>query len=440
MSKRLILALALVFVAVFAVGAYAEVQNVKVSGDITVSGVARNNFELQNTDTDRTKEQFEGSFWMTQTRLRVDADLTDNVSTTVRLINEREWDAEIATDTDIDLDLAYVTLKEFLYSPLTLTIGRQEIMLGNKFVVGSANTFALGAGTTNGVPRDLSLRKAFDGIRATLNYDPLVIDAFYAKVDEVYNANAAAPNYNNEDNDVYGINARYDVNKDLAVEGYYIALKQRSRVGIMDKNNNIHTIGMLLLATPIENLKASLEMAYQFGVQRGAATQDLSVDAYAVQAMADYTFANTKYTPKLGASYTYLSGKNSQDEVGQWNPLFNDQCLNNIPYAIFPMTNLHVWNVRGSMKPTDDITLGVNYGYYLRDEKSPMVGAYPISAYNMSDKKVLGHAIDLTATYDYTEDVQFALTNGYFVTGDALNDVGGKRDANQLVGSMKVTF
>lgn len=440
MRKQLIVALALVMVAAFAVGAYAEVQNVKVSGDITVKGVARNNFELDNGNTVNTKERQEGSFWMTQTRLRIDADLTDNVSTTVRLINERQWAAEDAQNTDIDLDLAYVTLKEFLYSPLTLTIGRQEIKLGNKFIVGNANTFALGAGTTNGVPRDLSLRKAFDGIRATLNYDPLIIDAFYAKIDEVYNANSAAPNYRNEDNDLYGVNARYELSKKVAVEGYWVLLLQRSRTTTIDANNNVNTVGGLITVTPIENLKGSFEAAYQFGTNRGAGVLADRADAWAFQAMADYTFAKVKYTPKIGGSFTYLEGQNNANEGG-WNPMFADQNLNNIPYAIFPFTNLMVFNARGSIKPTEDVTLEANYGYYNRAEKNnALAGTYPISGYTSNGKKDLGQALDLTATYAYTEDVLFSLTNGYFIPGDALKDNGGKRIANQVIGSMKVTF
>ncbi|MBM3244055.1 MAG: hypothetical protein FJZ12_04405, partial [Candidatus Omnitrophica bacterium] len=49
MSKRLIVVLALALVAglVFS-PAYAEVQNVKVSGDIIASGVMRNHFNLAN--------------------------------------------------------------------------------------------------------------------------------------------------------------------------------------------------------------------------------------------------------------------------------------------------------------------------------------------------------------------------------------------------------
>ena len=49
MSKRLILILALAFVVGITCAAYAEVQNVKVSGDITVKAVARDNFDLSKT-------------------------------------------------------------------------------------------------------------------------------------------------------------------------------------------------------------------------------------------------------------------------------------------------------------------------------------------------------------------------------------------------------
>jgi len=55
------------------------------------------------------------------------------------------------------------------------------------------------------------------------------------------------------------------------------------------------------------------------------------------------------------------------------------------------------------------------------------------------DKKGFGHAVDVTATYDYTEDVQFGLTFGYFNPGKAFMS-NNQESASQLVGSMKVTF
>jgi hypothetical protein len=176
MGKRLIAVIALALVAGLAFSpAYAEVQNVKVSGDIIASGVARNHFNLANGSAG-DKNNIKQSFIMSQVRVRVDADLTDKVTATVMLINDRVWNGQYdnasSGNSDIDLDLAYVSLKEFLYSPLSLTIGRQEIRFGNGLIIGNAG----GVNDVANIPNDLSERKAFDAIRATLNYDPLVVD------------------------------------------------------------------------------------------------------------------------------------------------------------------------------------------------------------------------------------------------------------------------
>jgi hypothetical protein len=53
-------------------------------------------------------------------------------------------------------------------------------------------------------------------------------------------------------------------------------------------------------------------------------------------------------------------------------------------------------------------------------------------------KRHLGDALDLTVTYDYTEDVQLALTGGWFKPGQAISVK--EKDATQLIGSMKVAF
>jgi len=86
MGKRLMLILACALIVGLALPAFAEVQNVKVSGDITMYGVTRNNFTLGSTiqEADDT-----GSENASIVRVRLDADLTENVGTTIRLINER---------------------------------------------------------------------------------------------------------------------------------------------------------------------------------------------------------------------------------------------------------------------------------------------------------------------------------------------------------------
>ncbi|HNW39916.1 MAG TPA: hypothetical protein PKI44_05800 [Candidatus Omnitrophota bacterium] len=104
-----ILALALIVGLTYG-AAYAEVQNVKVSGDLAVLGVARNQFDLtKGNDTNKLDDS--ESYFATITRVRFDADLTDNVLVTLRLINERNWNTETVANTDIDLDS-----KPFQYS------------------------------------------------------------------------------------------------------------------------------------------------------------------------------------------------------------------------------------------------------------------------------------------------------------------------------------
>jgi hypothetical protein len=55
------------------------------------------------------------------------------------------------------------------------------------------------------------------------------------------------------------------------------------------------------------------------------------------------------------------------------------------------------------------------------------------------DNKNAGQELDLTLTYDYTEDVQFNLLSGMFVPGGAFIDQNS-HIATEVVGSMKVTF
>jgi len=453
MSKRLILVLTFAFVVGIACAAYAEVQNIKVSGDMTGITTSRQMFGLGgSTSVSGNKKSDTENLLLSQVRVRIDADLTDNVMATVRLLNERNWDSETNSNTDIDLDLAYVTIKELLYSPLSVSVGRQELKFGNGLIIGNARNYAAGATSPlNGVPSDLTVRKAFDAMTATLNYDPLVITGMYAKIDggtrTITNA-AGTTSTENLNTDLWGINASYDLGRrNTKVDAYFYNRNGNGtgNTATTDKSVTTRTVGALLSTAPIEDLKASLEGAYQFGNASGASPKRT---AYAVQAMADYTLSKVKFTPAIGASYTYLSGdKDSTDNKNKaWDAMYYDQALNSIAYAILPFSNLQVVNLRGSMKPKDDITLGVNYGYYRLAQKTSSLTSTNFDSngntytYLMdSDKKDLGNEVDLTATYDYTEDVQFGLSAGWFKPSKAFAEQN-RTDATQFIGSMKVTF
>jgi len=447
MGKRLILVLALaLLVGLTFSAAYAEVQNVKVSGDILASGVERNHFNLINSNPG-DKSVLKQNFLMSQVRVRIDADLTDNVMATVRLINERIWNGQMDSGTassnnqNIDVDLAYATLKEFLYSPLTLTVGRQEIKFGNGLVIGNSKI----AGSSSSIPNDLTEQKSFDAIRATLNYDPLVLDLVYAQVKQTNSVDRNTIS-------LTGINAAYALNKKTDVSAYYWLKTDNNTNNTTtpksSRPDKLSTVGALISNSSIDNLTASLEGAYQFGINTETPSQSKH-NAWALQAMADYTFAKVKTTPKIGASYTYLSGSNVGDSSNRgWDPLFYDQKLNSIVYTLLPFSNMNAFNLKGSMKPVDDVTVSLVYGYYNIAQKNSAAFTAPFAYDNngtaylgstaYTGKKHLGDALDATITYDYTEDVQFGLTGGYFLPGNALTP--DSASATQLIGSMKVVF
>lgn len=454
MSKRLILVLTLAFVVGITCGAYAEVQNVKVGGDILLQALTQNNFGLAKSTTPGDKDNDSNSRFLEHVRINVSADLTDNVSAVVRLLNERAWGLERyqgtaqgdVSSTSIDLDLAYVTLKEFLYSPLTLKVGRQEIKFGNGMVIGSGVTYTNIAGNTvpeniydNGVPKDQRLRKSFDALRATLDYDPLIVDFLYAKMD--------GGSYTNRDDniDIYGVNAAYKINKKASVQGYIFSKidgKTNEANTLPGKANQVHTIGVLGYLEPIANLKTSLEMAGQVG-ERTPTTADRSTQrrAYAIQAMADYAFKGVKLNPALGATLSYFSADNQRgDKVYRaWDAMQEGQAPN-IFTNYFTQTSVMVMNIRGAMKPMEDVTLMANYGYYhfpSRLNETGLVDNYSATTLAMTESKDGGSALDLGAKYDYTEDVQFGLDLGTFYPGKAFKNAS---NAAQIMTSMKVTF
>jgi len=546
MSKRLIMILALAFVVGVTCAAYAEVQNVKVSGDITVMGVARNNLDLAKApgSENQLASQNVASNWQDKSadvlsivRIRVDADLTDNVSTTVRLLSERPWDGDMSGQNDngtrpngniglnvgrtsganvgnsswtngnsntIELDLAYVTMKEFLYSPLTLTVGRQLLRFGNGFIIGDPDTNIYSTATAL-YEGDLSARKSFDAVRATLDYNPLVIDGIYAKIQE-NQANL------NDDVTLLGLNAAYDMGRNTTLEGYFFSKvkgsqsdgvfnldgqaqwSQAANIETKNKSDQVNTIGLRAVNKSVKNLTIDAQGAYQFGTynprfdpnarvvqnpgavagSEGDISKTAARSAFAFQIDAAYDLkdvaaAVAKYSPVIAANYTYLSGSN-RDRTGDkayngWDPMFEDQTYGHLMNAIMAQTNMHRLALSGKAKLTDDIGLRLDYVTAMFAKRYPEGRLAVLSGvadsnttarvFRMGKSNYIGQEVDATLTYDYTEDVQFALMGGVFMPGRSINDgynvdpaIGvtdngvwpHKTSASELIGSMKVSF
>lgn len=483
MSKRLILILTFAFVLGITAAAFAEVQNVKVSGDILLTGIMRGDFTLTNdnhpdsgaADDSNNWNNDKQQYFLRQVRVRVDADLTDNVSATVRLLSEGAWGSECIegqseNDDEVHLDLAYITLKEFLYSPLTLTAGRQEIKFGNGMIVADPDTnlAATGWGGTAGVlmantnswfyhaAPDLSLRKAFDAIRVTLDYDPLVIDGIYAKIEERNPSET-------DDEALFGVNLAYDFRDAMKTIGelYYFARYQGENVnGTNKKVDRVDTFGARVKMEPIERLTTQIEGAFQCGTYDPALDPNSATGtptqrrrAWAAQAMASYEL-NMRYSPVISGVVAAFSGEHDNTAAGTrnsdtytgWDPMYEGQTFGRVVNALIEQSNMIVLGSSVRLTPMEDVTLGVDfYNYWLQaefadTETSILNGLTNGYTYTMAgNKRYLGKEFDLSIIYDYTEDVQFGLCADWFVPGKAFF-AENNNSATQLIGSMKVTF
>ncbi len=436
--KKLILALILTL-AISGL-AVAAVNNIKVSGDITAQAITRDLSLGENSIAAKDSEDF----LLSQVRLRFDADLSENVAAVVQLINERVWGDEGSTDTDIDLDLAYVTMKEFIYAPLTLTVGRQNLRFGKGLIVGDPDTdnnvAATGSNLSN-IADDLSLRKAFDAIRSTLEYTladkPLILDIIYAKVEE---------NNTDQEDDVtlWGGNANYKLSDKVTGEMYFFAKDQDRVLVTEDENDVVYAIGLRGDIQATEKLGIYGEYARQFGDRAEAATNHSHVEAFAVQVGGDYKFMDEKNS-LMGLSYTYLSGdKDTGDNSYKaWNPMFEDQRVGEIANILFDNTNMWYIKLNASTMPREDITAGLDI-YYLKLaqlDSDALSGNGIITVGNEQEfgNKELGWEFDASLKYDYTEDVQLGLIGGWFVPGSHFAD-SNDNTAYSIRGTCSVNF
>lgn len=483
---RKTLLIAMLAVVLLAAPSFASVQNIKLSGDITTQYVVRDQFDLGGSST----TDYDQNFFLTQTRLNVAADLTDNVQAVVGLINERVWGAEDETingetseigTTDVQLNLAYVTLREMLYSPLTVVVGRQNFKYGNSFIMDSAgtnNTIANGNGLT-GIANDLTARTALDAVRLIFDYNPLTIELFASKVDS---NTSGGFNPNADDVDLYGANATYKLGDtwDTVAEGYLFTKIDNSAFGVTGlKADTIYVPGLRASTNPIKGLNVQGEIALQRGNKAntsnttagGASNDNVRREAIGGQFIANYMLPFdqlAQYSPVITGVYTYVSGDKDPGDAGNssssgngfqssykaWDPMFENQASGTIYNSLFDLSNSHIAMLSAQAKPMEDVTAKATWtGIWLDKQvdapkggpivanftqRIPGGGASSTVTQKVTSNKAVGWEIDGDLTYDYTEDVQLGLSAGSFFPGDFF--FIADESAHQVIGKAAVKF
>ncbi len=495
---------------------YAEVQNVKVGGEVTVRGFARKSMRasedvINGVGGTSTGAVFPGNgqygssqdnFMQQLTAINVGADLTENVSTQLRVINQRVWgnltqDAVDGTGdaNQVDLSLANVTLKELFYSPLSVTLGRQRLWYGRGFIVGNRlleGDFdpeqALGAD-------EFSDMTGFDAIKGVLDLSqispiPVTLDAVYAKVDENEISVNGATDSSADDKTLLGLNLGTKFSMGEAEIYYWNKRNNETENGqafTLDTNPQSNTLGVRGSVAPVEGLSTWGEMAYQWGHRM---TTPFSFDAegatgdpYSAWAMnfgADYTAKEVAWSPTVGAEWIFYSGS---EGAGCANSNFDTDCTDTgeFPYASaiggwepvyrgsfstaireFQGAGLYmpaqsaavITNISGSNTQYNPLTNSYTneHQFGLHGTVRPLQDLTVDNRYTwfIADEGIvpvagskrhsyIGGEYDLQASYNYTDDVQFGLIYAVFTPGSVFRHPFDDI-AQELVTSVDVKF
>jgi len=392
----------------------AEVQNVRLGGDIRTRMYYTKN--LNSVDLEEKRDDF---FFRQRTRISAEADLTDNVWVVATVEADGVWGQEVVqsdgtkedNDWDVNVAEAYIQLSEIVYSPWTTKVGRQYLNYGRGFLISS---------------REWEYK--FDAWRNILDFFPWTIDLFYSRLVEsdpaavgIVDPKAA------DDEDLFGLNMNYQA--DLwTMEGYVFG--KRDEFGVDDYGDMKQApvaVGVRVDASPVEAFDIWAEFAYEFGkYQTTTMAEDEKMKAFGFDLGMVYVFDVT-WEPAIALSYTYASGDKGDDAADpageMFDPMFN---YNYYGYAYSPyLSNIGILNAQVSILPSDSTTFILDFYYYSQNEDRIMSMGNPdmdnggVSALTNGTESYLGMELDAILEYDYTEDVSLQVVGAWFKAGDA---------------------
>jgi len=304
-----------------------------------------------------------------------------------------------------------------------------------------------------------------------LDYKPLTIDMFYFKNGQGQ-VNGSWDSYKTS-SDVYGFNANYQLSDPMntVVEAYMFSRINGNAAGsttattASDRNDTLYVPGLRASTNPVKGLNVQGELAWQLGQHPVGAAPGHTIaehrDAMAAQFMASYALpVLDKYKPTVNAAYTYVSGdkngtvNHDQDGVksaktySAWDPFNEAQGSGTIYNTLFPLTDMHIVSVGASVNPLEDVTTSFTWsGLWAAtpfSSQNPLAlfqpdgGTTTISPAHTHDSG-LGNEYDVNLTYNYTEDVTFGVSLGWFVPGNVFTKANDNT-ASQALGSVAVKF
>ncbi len=467
--KKQWLGVALIAVLGLAASSFADVQNIRLSGDIRTRG-----YFLSGAGNDGAGSQEDGtiSYIEQRTRVTVEADLEDHILVVATLAAEGLWgdlsntsqDSGPGTGNgsgvsaqpddkkwDVGIDEAYVQMNEVFYTPSTLKIGRQRLMYGNGLILSS-------------VEQEYN----YDSARLVLDLYPLTLDLVYASLVNNQSFGTSTTTSDKGSAQLLFVNGRYEPtdSKIKGIEAYFGWVAQGTGGPISTPNNpptlpgfNPTTngaspwiIGGRINLNPLEGMMTSIEAVYEGG-SGGSALQE-NINAFLVQMKGRYAFKDVAWSPAINWGGTFASGGGKGQNPstgslgsGQFVPWYDyEEGLNGYIFSPY-LSNIRIMNIGGSVKPAENTSFSVQAYYYQKMDADSPAGSNPnldfggLSGWTSTDNdSALGLEIDSILGYDYSKDVRIQLIYAVFLPDDSFQQAGSSAAVQEVRGEISVKF
>ena len=345
--------------------------------------------------------------------------------------NEKSYDFDEAI-----FDHMNIQIRNAFDMPLTLTVGRQDIILGTGWLV------------LDGSPADGSRTIYFDAFRATYDLtETSKMDLIYIQqyddedkwlkpfnhgavenrrhTTQLSDERAVIAYWHNKLNDAHN-NELYYIYKNEEASDWGAKYKGRGY------DADIHTIGTRFFGKLDDNWSYTGEIAKQWGDRDGDSLQALGGNS-----KMTYAFHNDSKN-EIHFGYEYMSGDDpdtdSRDE--QFDPLWGDwpqsqrggdlqSYLWTFEGELGQVTNLHRFGVGHSFKPAKDWTLLTDYNALWADENTfGEVGSTgPGGGLNYSGSgSFRGHMLTGLLTYQCCKNFRTQFLLDYFIPGGYYDD------------------
>jgi hypothetical protein len=326
-------------------------------------GPARDNNNLYTVTRVMPRVAYTGKWFAATVEARFSESLGDE-----RFNTTAPGNALADRDSGGDLHQAFVLIGNHKEFPLSLKIGRQELVYGDQRLVGH---FRWGNNA-----------RTFDAVKLRWQNPLFGVDVFTGGV--VYNDNRNLNHANSQDHFSGAYFNFPTASTKSIVEAYFLARNVERGIATDDWSGvpapfrfpgaqDVYTVGLRLKSKPgaIDPWDYGLETMYQFGnrtavfagstVAAALAAPRLSHHASAVVAQLGYTWTENAWQPRLAAIYSYGSGDTdaTDSKSGTFQNLFPTNHLFYGYMDLNSLQNIHDVRLAFTMKPVPTAMLAL---------------------------------------------------------------------------------